>query len=196
MAPTLSTDAGSPLDASERATLLAMARCSIEHGVREKEALRPNLEEYSSALQAPGASFVTLHLEERLRGCIGSLEARRALVADVAEHAWAAAFEDPRFAPVSAGEAVKLKIHVSVLSEPLPVECDNEDELIARLRPGVDGLVLEEGGHRSTFLPSVWEELEEPRAFLRQLKLKASLPPHHWSGTLRFYRYTTETFPD
>jgi hypothetical protein len=195
MAPIWPTEEGLRLDPDDRSTLLATAGRSIQRGVKEQQPLRPEIEEHSSILQAPGASFVTLHLDERLRGCIGSLEARRALVVDVAEHAWAAAFEDPRFAPVSAEEASGLKIHISVLSEPVPVDCANEGELIARLRPGLDGLILEEGAHRATFLPSVWAELQDPHTFLRQLKSKASLPPHHWSETLRFYRYTTETFP-
>ena len=196
MAPISPTDGVSPLDQAEQATLLNVARRSIEHGLAEGRPFAPSTRDVSPRLRSPGASFVTLHLDNQLRGCIGSLVASRALVTDVAEHAWAAAFEDPRFEPVTGAEAPGLDIHVSVLSDPQPLECENEDQLIERLRPGVDGLILVDGPSRATFLPTVWAELQDPRKFLEHLKRKASLPPRHWSETLRFYRYTTETFPD
>ena len=184
------------LDEAARATLLDLARLSIEHGVAAAEPLRPVLSDYPAKLIADGASFVTLHVAKSLRGCIGSLQASRPLVVDVAEHAWAAAFQDPRFAPVRADEVSELEIHVSVLSEPVPMEVESEEDLLTQLRPGVDGLVLEESGRRATFLPAVWDDLQDPHVFLSQLRCKASLPLDYWSDSLRFYRYTTETFPD
>lgn len=178
----------------ERAALLEVARRSIEHGLETGRPLPVDVSAYPPALQAPGASFVTLNIDGRLRGCIGSLEAVRPLVEDVAHNAFAAAFRDPRFPPVTAAEAPHLDIHVSVLSPAEPMEFESEEDLLRQIRPGVDGLILEDHGRRGTFLPSVWESLPDPRDFLQQLKLKAGLPPDHWSDTLRVWRYTTESF--
>lgn len=148
--------------------------------------------DYPEPLRAARASFVTLHVDARLRGCIGTLEARRALVEDVAHNARAAAFEDPRFPPLARVEFERLEIHISILSPAEPLHFGSEDELLRQLRPRVDGLILEESFRRGTFLPSVWEQLPEPREFVRQLKRKAGLPTDHWSHSLRAWRYTVE----
>jgi hypothetical protein len=142
-----------------------------------------------AALAAPGAVFVTLTEEGRLRGCIGSLEAWRTLEADVEANAKAAAFSDPRFPPVGREELPRLRVEVSLLApaEPLPVA--DEAEAVARLRPGVDGVILECGGRRGTFLPQVWESLPEPHRFLAHLKEKAGLPADFWSPEIRLHRY-------
>jgi len=179
---------------AQRRVLLAIARDSIEHGLHEGEPLRLHPEDFDPLLAAPGAAFVTLQRGGSLRGCIGSLEAYRPLVTDVAENAFAAAFRDPRFPPLSPAELDDLDIQVSVLSPPEPLEFDSEADLLAKIRPGTDGLIIEDLGHRGTFLPSVWESLPEPELFWRHLKQKAGLPPDHWSPTLRVYRYTTESF--
>jgi len=174
---------------------LDIARRSIAHGLEQRTPLPVDPAAYDERLRAPGASFVTLHLGDELRGCIGSLEARRPLVSDVACNAYAAAFQDPRFPPLSRDELPALRIHISVLSEATPLHFISENDLLRQLRPGVDGLILEEGeSHRSTFLPSVWSSLPDPRQFLQQLKLKAGLPPDYWSDSLRVLRYTTESF--
>lgn len=149
---------------------------------------------YPAALQAERASFVTLTIDHQLRGCIGVLEAIRSLVVDVAANAFAAAFEDRRFAPLAAGEYPRLTIHISVLSPPAAMSFVSEADLLRQLRPMADGLVLEEQGYRGTFLPSVWETLPEPREFLRHLKRKAGLPEDYWTASLRVSRYTTESF--
>jgi len=162
---------------AQRRVLLAIARDSIEHGLHEGEPLRLHPEDFDPLLAAPG-----------------SLEAYRPLVTDVAENAFAAAFRDPRFPPLSPAELDDLDIQVSVLSPPEPLEFDSEADLLAKIRPGIDGLIIEDLGHRGTFLPSVWESLPEPELFWRHLKQKAGLPPDHWSPTLRVYRYTTESF--
>lgn len=182
------------LNARDRASLRAVAAASIRHGLDRGSPLSVDAREHSAALRAPGASFVTLHRQGDLRGCIGSLEAQRPLVVDVAENAYAAAFRDPRFAPLRAEELADLQLHISVLSAPAPLEFRDEADLLRQLRPGVDGLILTADGHRGTFLPSVWESLPRPEQFLAQLKRKAGLPADFWSPALRVQRYTTEAF--
>lgn len=142
------------------------------------------------------ATFVTLTIRGALRGCIGMLEACRPLAEDVAENAVAAAFGDPRFEPLSREEFDQLEIHISVLSPPEEMEFSSEADLLERIRPRRDGLILQEGGRRGTFLPSVWEELPEKELFLMHLKVKAGLPASYWSDTLRIFRYITEYFSD
>jgi AmmeMemoRadiSam system protein A len=149
-----------------------------------------------AALALPGASFVTLHDDGRLRGCIGSVEAWRLLGADVRANAVAAAFHDPRFVPLARDEFAAITIEVSVLgrSERLPM--GDEDETLARLRPEVDGVILECGSRRATFLPKVWEQLPDPREFLAALKHKAGLPADFWSADLTISRYSVVRFDE
>ncbi|MFP4132095.1 MAG: AmmeMemoRadiSam system protein A [Thiohalospira sp.] len=147
------------------------------------------------ALAEPGAAFVTLQREGRLRGCIGSLEAHRPLGEDVIANAQAAAFRDPRFPPLQPAELPGLHVEISVLSAPEPFPFTDETDLLARLQPGVDGLILEaDAGHRGTFLPAVWESLPEPRDFLAELRRKAGLPADHPLTEVRLWRYTTHAF--
>lgn len=182
------------LTPEEKDTLRSVARESIATGLKAGHPLRVDPRTYGPRLRERGATFVTLQLEDRLRGCIGSLEDRRTLVEDVAENAYAAAFRDPRFLPVSPREFESLEMHISVLSPLSPVLVESEDELLAALRPGVDGLLLEDTPFRSTFLPQVWKSLKEPKEFLTHLKLKAGLSADHWSPTIQFSRYTVEEF--
>jgi AmmeMemoRadiSam system protein A len=140
------------------------------------------------------ASFVTLNIADRLRGCIGRLEATRPLVEDLADNAFSAAFRDPRFPPLSALEYTQIALHVSILSPATELEFNDQADLVRRIRPGIDGLILIEGSHRGTFLPSVWESLPEPREFIAQLKVKAGLPADYWSDRIKVLRYTTESF--
>lgn len=135
---------------------------------------------------------MTLDIQGRLRGCVGSLFVRVPLVEDVSRNAYAAAFRDYRFPPVSAEEVTKLGVHISLLTPPVPFEAKTRDELIRILRPGVDGLLVEDPPFRSTFLPQVWEALPDPEDFLSELFLKAGLPPDHWSPSLQFRRYRVE----
>ena len=145
-------------------------------------------------LTEPGASFVTLTLHGNLRGCIGSLVAYRGLAEDVRGNARAAAFEDPRFYPLSAGEFDQIAVEVSVLSSPVPMEFSSKQEALANLRPGVDGVVLSDGRRRATFLPQVWDELPSPEVFIAHLMVKAGLPSDHWSDTVRMEIYTVTAF--
>jgi AmmeMemoRadiSam system protein A len=145
--------------------------------------------EANPALGAPGATFVTLFSHGTLRGCIGTLEARRVLGADVRANAVAAAFADPRFPHLGADEFLDTLVEVSLLSATEAVTADSERALLDRLRPGVDGVVLEYAGRRATFLPQVWESLPEPADFLAELKRKAALPIDFWSSAVKVSRY-------
>ena len=186
----------SSLDPSARQRLLEIARQSIRQGLEQGHALQLIAEREMSALQAKRASFVTLERQGRLRGCIGHLQAVTALARDVAENAYAAAFRDPRFAPLSTQEFDDLEVHISVLTPSQPLTFSSEAELLAIIEPGIDGLILSEGSRRGTFLPSVWEQLPNREDFLRHLKQKAGLPPDHWSPHIQVARYRTESFGD
>ncbi len=146
--------------------------------------------ESEAFLSEPGASFVTLKREGRLRGCIGSLQAHRPLREDVTQNAQAAAFRDPRFSPLSASEYNHTAIEVSLLSPLSPVLVQDEADALGQLRPGMDGVVIQHGGNRGTFLPQVWESLPEPEQFLAELKRKAGLAADFWSTEIRLFRYS------
>jgi hypothetical protein len=188
------TGTAASLAAEDRATLLRVAHRSIEQGLQQGRALLPDPTDYAASLSPLRATFVTLEIAGRLRGCIGTLEARAPLVVDVAEHAFAAAFEDPRFPPVDRDELPQLAIHISILSPAAPIVFQDERHLLTQLRPGIDGLILRFGQRRATFLPSVWESLSEPVDFLSHLKQKAGLPPDFWADGVEVERYTTESF--
>lgn len=146
-------------------------------------------DESESWLAEPGATFVTLTQAGRLRGCIGTLEAHQSILIDVKRNACGAAFRDPRFPALSYRELGETAIHVSLLTPLEPMAFVDEADVLARLRPGVDGLVLEFGHYRATFLPQVWEQLPEPQSFLIQLKRKAGLPGDFWAEGVRLFRY-------
>jgi AmmeMemoRadiSam system protein A len=170
--------------------LLAIARASIERGGEAPTVIAWE----ASWLRVPGASFVTLRLDGELRGCIGTIDAHRALGDDVAWNARAAAYRDPRFPPVGAGELPRLQVEVSVLSAREPLPTVSESDALAKLRPGIDGIALEYGAMSATFLPQVWESLPEPDAFLEHLRRKAGLPARFWHPDVRLSRYTVEKF--
>ena len=194
MAHTSLNSVPSALTPSHKQQLLQLAGDSIKKGLcGETLTVRPT--DYPESLRPLRATFVTLHVDEKLRGCIGTLEARRTLVEDVVSNAYGAAFRDTRFPTLTWPEFERLDIHISILSLPEPVQFSSEADLLAQLRPQVDGLIIEEGAYHATFLPSVWEQLPEPREFLRHLKHKAGLPPDYWSSRIRVQRYTTESIP-
>lgn len=143
-----------------------------------------------SWLLHPGACFITLMRENRLRGCIGTLRAHRPLAEDVRANALGAAFRDPRFARLTAPEFVGVRLEISVLSPLEPIRFSDETDALGQLRAGLDGIVFEYGHHASTFLPQVWDELQEPASFLAHLKYKAGLPPDFWDADIRLSRYT------
>ncbi len=179
---------------AHRTILLDTAWQSIRYGLANGTPLKVAAERFEAPLSEPGASFVTLHEHGELRGCIGSLQAFRPLIADVAENAFSAAFHDPRFPALQRQELADLTLDISLLSAPQAMTFSSEQDLLGQLRPHQDGLIVQEGPHRGTFLPSVWESLPEPGRFLQQLKLKAGLAPDHWSEHMRVWRYTTESF--
>jgi len=181
------------LNSQARSALSQIAKQSIQYGLLHQRAL-PITSFTLPALSQPGASFVTLFARQQLRGCIGSLTAHQSLAEDVAENAFAAAFRDPRFPPLRSAEAGHLSIHLSVLGPPEDLVVNGEAELLQRLQPRVDGLILREGSQHSTFLPSVWEQLPEKIDFLQHLKRKAGLAANYWSPSMQFQRYRTQNW--
>lgn len=180
------TDSGPSLGTA----LLGIARAAIASALERRSipvATHP-------ALANTGATFVTLTQRGELRGCIGTLEAHRSLREDVEHNALAAAFRDPRFPPLTPAESHITRVEVSLLSVPAAFPVASEAELIAKLSPGIDGIVFAWRGHRATFLPQVWDVLPEPRDFLAQLKRKAGLPPDFWDVGVHVARYTVEKF--
>lgn len=178
----------------QRQLLKNIARASIEHGLKHHQALIVDLDTLPEQLKKIRASFVTLEKDHHLRGCIGMLEACRPLAQDVAENSFSAAFSDHRFPPVMAQELEDISIHISILTPAEPIICHTEQELKQQLRPNIDGLILDDGFHKATFLPSVWESLPNTTDFIDHLKLKAGLPSDYWSHEMKAYRYTTESF--
>lgn len=177
------------------ATMLDVAGASIRNGLIEGHALDVSLNVFDPLLRAPGASFVSLHmLDDSLRGCIGTVTPARSLIEDVARNAYLAAFDDPRFPPLSADAYPRLKIEVSVLSPPEPLPFADEAALCDALVPGRDGLVLQHERRRGLFLPQVWESLPDPADFLEHLKAKAALPPGPLSAEVRAARFTVVSF--
>lgn len=183
------TDPTEALLADHGAALLSLAVAALRHGLEQGTPPETVLADLPEPLRAEGASFVTLTRDGDLRGCIGSAIAWRALGVDVADNAWKAAFRDPRFPALTAAELPGLTVSVSVLTPPEPLHVADDAELLRTLRPGVDGLILEDGGRRGLFLPNVWEQLPDAAAFLAHLKRKAGLPASHWSKTLRVSRF-------
>ena len=177
---------GNRVPADAGSILLPLARGSIAAQL----GLPGNMPSDAPWLQNTGAAFVTLMLDGKLRGCIGTLEPHRTLGDDVKANALAAAFRDPRFKPLSAGEFAGTSVEISVLSPVEIMQWQNEEHALAQLRPGVDGVIFEYGHHRSTFLPQVWEEFPDTNTFMGNLKYKGGLPPDFWDPAVKLSRYT------
>jgi AmmeMemoRadiSam system protein A len=178
-------------DALGRA-LLVRARNAIAAELGAPTRTEPD----APGLDAPGATFVTLTQDGHLRGCIGSLEAHRKLDDDVRANARAAAFGDPRFAPLRPAEFGRIQVEVSLLTPPEPMAFCDEADAVAQLRPEIDGVVLEWDGKRGTFLPQVWESLRDPQLFLNLLKQKAGLPSDFWAPDIRLHRYAVQKWKE
>ena len=173
-------------------TLLAVARNAIATRLGE-----PGVSHADHPwLHDPAATFVTLTQEGALRGCIGSLEPHRTLLEDVSANAVAAATRDTRFSPLQASELGRTRIEVSLLSATQPIAFDSEAHALELLRPGEDGLVLQYGQQRGTFLPQVWEQLPQARDFLTALKHKAGLPADFWDADMQLSRYTVQKWKE
>lgn len=162
---------------------------SARHAIASELAVAAKAPPAHAALSRPGATFVTLFCRGGLRGCIGSLRPTRELGLDVRENAIAAAFHDPRFAPLTAAEFTATRVEISLLSQTEHLRFEAEGELLRRLRPGIDGVTLELDDRRATFLPQVWEALPEPAAFLAALKQKAGFRLEFWSPRLNVALY-------
>lgn len=183
----------------ERRELVRLARKSIDAAVAVGASAGPvpfPALTLQPELAVRRSSFVTLRHGDELRGCCGTLEAPRPLAEDVWRNAWAAAFNDPRFPPLTAAEWPQLSLHLSLLTPPERLDVTTESQLLAMLRPSVDGLILESETGRATFLPAVWDQLPDPAQFVRQLKMKAGWPAGYWSDRVRVSRYTAESFDE
>lgn len=184
------------LTPAQQAYLLRIARQSIASGLHTGEPLSLDTGKLAGILATELASFVTLQRAGDLRGCVGSLEPKGPLAQGVSIMAYHAAFRDSRFPPLATDELAQLQIEVSILSAPEPIDCNSETDLLDKLVPAEDGLLLEDGGRRVTFLPKVWERLEDPCSFVRHLKEKAGWPADYWSTTMRAHRYRTVSFAE
>lgn len=178
------------LTQAEKQILLELAREALVCAVRGESFPHLDFKTLSPALRENGASFVTLTKHGDLRGCIGTLEARQPLVEDVREHAAEAALDDYRFPPVTVNELPDIRIEISRLTKPQALEYNDPNDLLHRLTPGLDGVVLRDKFRRATFLPQVWEHLPDPEHFLDQLSLKMGADRHYW----RSNRLTVETY--
>lgn len=183
------------LSEQEKSYLLRIAREAIVDAVTGKSIKRINLDELPEALRGNGASFVTLTKNGALRGCIGTLTAYQPLALDVQEHAIAAALQDYRFDKVTPSELKEIHIEISRLTMPERLSYDNAEELIHRLRPMIDGVILSDGYHKATFLPQVWDQLPNPQDFLSHLCLKMGVPSNFWrKKILEVSTYQVEDF--
>ncbi|MDH5516260.1 MAG: AmmeMemoRadiSam system protein A [Gammaproteobacteria bacterium] len=182
------------LSEQDQITCIQIARASILYGLKTGNPHIMKTEEYSADLQQHCASFVTLNTNFKLRGCIGSLDADQPLINDIAENAYAAAFKDPRFPPLTEDEFSQLGMEISILTEPETMTFDSEQELLQQIEPGVDGLILQYDFNRGTFLPAVWHQLPDKKEFLDQLKIKAGLDSHWWNSDVSVRRFHTYSF--
>ena len=173
-------------------TLLPIARASIAGQLGK---VHP-ADESALWLRTQGASFITLNLQKKLRGCIGSLQAHRPLLDDIKANALAAAFRDPRFKPLTAAEYDNIEVEISLLSALSTLNFNDEASALAQLKPHVHGLIFEYGHHRSTFLPQVWDTYADPLMFVAHLKQKAGLPPNFWEPGVKFHTYTVAKFSE
>ena len=190
--------ASAALSPKQRQLLLTAAAQTISSGLKSGSSPNVALESYPWPLRAQRACFVTLKIDDKLRGCVGSVKPQQPVVADVVGNAFKAAFGDRRFSPLTAQELTDaqgtVSLSVSILSHPRPMSFGSEDEATAALRPGQDGVILQAPEGRGLFLPQVWESLPKPRDFLRHLKAKAGLAEDYWSDRLQLFRFGTETF--
>ncbi len=173
---------------------LSIARSAISDALGQS--LNGFIPHHDDCLQEEGACFVTLKIHGGLRGCIGSLEANRPLFEDIHANAVAAALHDPRFPPLTVNELAKVNIEISLLSPTRKLDVHNEEETIAGIIPGEDGVVFQYGSQKATFLPQVWEQLPDAHQFLAHLRIKAGLPPGFWHPDVLIYVYTVEKFSE
>lgn len=183
------------LNKAEQEILLKIAREALEKSVQGKPLPHVKLDALPPSLQQDGASFVTLSKSGRLRGCIGALQAYQPLAIDVQEHAVAAALQDFRFPNVKPAELNQIEIEISVLSPRYPLRYEDPQDLVNQIRPNIDGVVLQDGLRKATFLPQVWEKLPDPELFLSHLCVKMGAPGDLWRNKpLQVYTYQVQEF--
>ncbi len=183
------------LTTEEKQILLRLARQALDMGVRGQKIPPLDQKSMPPRLQEQGASFVTLTIRGNLRGCIGALEPYQSLADDVREHAVAAALQDYRFPKVTPEELSQIEVEISRLTIPVPLEYSTPEDLLAKLRPGIDGVLLRDGVRRATFLPQVWEKIPNPAEFLDNLCYKMGDSPGLWRKKhLEVSTYQVEEF--
>ena len=177
-----------------RGLLVDIAQLSIRHGIKTGNCPNVEVSAFPHSLRTMRRTFVSVHTNGALRGCVGSLAATNHLVVDVVQNAYRAAHEDKRFKALTEEDLAATDISVSILSTPRPMKFSDEANLVAQIQPDMDGLILQDGQKHAVFLPVVWEQIASPQDFVRHLKNKAGLPLDHWSDTLQAWLYTTESF--
>ena len=163
--------------------LLSLARHALETYVKTGQTIHPDENQLDEEVCQKGATFVTLHKQNQLRGCIGTLSAYQPIFADVIEHAIAAGTQDYRFPVVREEELSQLHFEVSILSNPVPLPYTSPENLLQQLRVGMDGVVISSGFQRATFLPQVWESIPDKEEFLNQLCRKMGVKGNAWRNT-------------
>lgn len=184
------------IEEKERKALLRLARSAIESALVEDARIkRPK--EPGPALKEKRGCFVTLHKRGSLRGCIGTIEPVKPLLVGVEENALNAAFKDPRFPSLKKEELKHLHIEVSVLTVPKKLSFEDGEDLKRKLKPGIHGVILSKGWHKSTFLPQVWKQLPETESFLSHLCMKAGMNANCWKDRdIRVQTYEAEYFEE
>lgn len=180
----------------EKTALLHIARKTISEGCTQDLPPEPDLQGQPERFRQPAACFVTLQKHGALRGCIGSTEAHRSLFEDVIHNAFASAFHDSRFPPVTESELSEIRIEISLLTPQQRLAVTSEDDLLQTIRPGIDGLLIRNARHSATFLPQVWQQLPNPGQFLQQLKIKAGMAPGEWPEDMECFRYQCVKFAE
>ncbi len=179
-----------------REALLQIAHTALEKAVREQKIYHPERDEFGNVLFDKGAAFVTLKKNGRLRGCIGSIKATKAIAADIADNAFAAALHDSRFKPVAAEELPEITFSIALLTNFEEIKFTSYTDLLAQIKPNIDGLLLQDGQREGVFLPAVWENLPNKDKFMTELKIKAGLSPTYWSDKVRVFRFRTVEIKD
>lgn len=179
--------------------LVELARQTIARRLGLCRDISPELAEKleDEAFDVKRGTFVTLTIDHQLRGCIGNLTPDTPIRDGVRDNAINAAFNDPRFSPLTPAELESVQVEISLLTEPIQLEYQGPEDLLAKLTAGVDGVIIRKGPHNATFLPQVWDQLPDKEAFLGHLCLKAGLPADEWKkGDLAVYTYQVQYFED
>lgn len=182
------------LTLAEQHQLKDIAAAAIEFGLQYDRPPKPDISHLPHALRETGACFVSIYKKGELRGCVGTVMAHRPLAEDANHNGFSAAFNDPRFAPLKAAEWAHCQLHLAVLDEPQPIFVKDQQDLLDKLTPGVDGVILSSGNKRATFLPQVWQQLPDKQEFISHLKQKAGLGFDEWPVNLKIQLYQTQSF--